>query len=74
MIRRPGSNLNYILFCLAACGYFVTAAVQSWPNPIPFTVLVDEDGNPYLTGSSGHSYSSGTYRGRSSGGFGGGGK
>lgn len=54
----------YLAFCLATCGYFYSAAINAWPGP------------SFGTGSSssGHSYSSGYYSGRSSGGFGGGGK
>ena len=49
----------YLALCLAASGYFCTAAVKSWP------------GMDLLDVGSGSSYSSG---GRSFGGFGGGGK
>lgn len=61
------SNLGryYLAFCVATCGYFSAAAINSWPAP-NFAA-----GGP---GSSGHIYSSGFYGGRSSGGFGGGGK
>lgn len=72
MSPQPASNFYYILYCLGACGYFSTAAIQSWPNPIPFVVSDGTGGSSYY--SPGHSYSSGSYHGRSSGGFGGGGK
>lgn len=54
----------YLAFCLATCGYFSTAALSAWPGP------------NFISSSSGggHIYSSGWSSGRSSGGFGGGGK
>lgn len=62
----------YLGFCLATCGYFSAAAVGNWPNPL---AGMNSGGSSYTSGSSGtHLYSSGSYSGRSSGGFGGGGK
>ena len=71
MNQLPLGARYYIMFCLTACGYVSSAAVFAWPNPLPAVLFTsefwsDEDG--------GHSYSSGSYHGRSSGGFGGGGK
>ena len=61
----------YIAYCVAACGYFSSAAIGHWHNPI---ADLDSGASSYSSGSPGHSYSSGSYYGRSSGGFGGGGK
>ena len=64
-------NPIYACICLAACGYFCIAAVQGWQNPL------NDPNQPPGSGfssSSGHTYSWGTYGGRTSGGFGGGGK
>lgn len=56
----------YLSFCLATCGYLYTAAANQWVGP-SFA-----SGASSATG--GHSYSTGFFGGRSSGGFGGGGK
>ncbi|MBS0204326.1 MAG: hypothetical protein JSS49_15590 [Planctomycetes bacterium] len=66
MKQISNAGWYYVAFCLATCGYFCTAAVNGWSGP-----SFGSGGSSY---SSGHTYSSGFYGGRSSGGFGGGGK
>jgi hypothetical protein len=71
MKQLSTAGARYVAFCLATCGYFCIAALGGWPNP-----FVDNNPGAGLnpSGTAGHSYSSGSYYGRSSGGFGGGGK
>ena len=59
----------YLALCLAASGYFCTAAISGWPGQ----GLGFEPGGG-SSHSSGSSYWYGSSGGRSSGGFGGGGK
>lgn len=71
MNQLPFAARAYIAFCLTACGYFSSAALFAWPSPIPPVVFTNQF---WLDEGGGHSYSSGSYHGRSSGGFSGGGK
>jgi|GEM_PF-794952 len=60
----------YLAYCLASCGYLCVAAIGGWPG-----LSFSSDNSPdHHNGSYGHTYSSGGYSGRTSGGFGGGGK
>lgn len=68
MSRMSRAGGWYLAFCLATCGYFSMAAVNGWPGP---NFAAGPSGSGH---SSGHVYSSGWSGGRSSGGFGGGGK
>ena len=65
------ANQFYVMFCLAACGYFSFAAIEAWPNPFP---KIGFDGDTFYFESNDHSHSSGWSSGRSSGGSWGGGK
>ena len=61
-----GLGWCYFTYSVLACGYFGAAAIGGWKFP-------DLDGGGSYSGSR-SSYSGGSTYGRSSGGFGGGGK
>lgn len=71
MKNLPAAGRYYIAYCAIVCGYFCSAAIFGWPNPIPAPLLTNEF---WSDDDGGNSYSTGTYHGRGSGGFGGGGK
>lgn len=70
---RQISNVGwcYLVFGSSMCAYFCAAALGGWGGT---GWSQGPPGSAFSPGGHGHSYSSGAYHGRSSGGFGGGGK